>query len=335
MLTRILLILGLALDPAFVASTVTALGATISREYFDPKVGSEVEAALKTSLAAGRYSSATDDATLATLINRDLYGATHDKHLAVEARLDIPAQRERSAEQADESRAETVRRANGGVRAVQILPGNVGYLDLSTFFRPEEARDAIAAAMHLLAHSDALIVDMRFNSGGSPATVGLLVSYLIDPPGLLLFDIVHRAPLPTDHYATETVAPADRNVTRPVFVLTAATSFSGAEGFPFLLQERHRAEVVGETTAGAANAGRPYRVNARFSVTVPNGQIKSAVGGGNWEGTGVTPDVKAAAADALLVAHARALRGLIAREQPGPWRDSLERVLKTVETRMR
>jgi C-terminal processing protease CtpA/Prc len=329
----VLLMLLLTLDPAFVKATVESIGATIGQEYFDPKVGTEVDAALRRSLADGRYAGAADDQALATLINRDLYAATRDKHLNVEARLDIPAQRERSVSQADEARALAVRRSNGGVRAVQVLPGNVGYLDLSSFYRPEEAREAIGAAMHLLAQTDALIIDMRFNSGGSPGTAALVISYLIDPPGLPLFDIVHRAPMPPDHYATETVPRGDRNLTRPVFVLTAARSFSAAEGFPFLLQERRRAEVIGEVTAGAANAGRPYRVNARFSVTIPNGQVKSAVGGGNWEGPGVTPDVKTAAADALKVAHARALRGLIDREPPGAWKDTLEHALRTVEDR--
>ena len=68
-------------------------------------------------------------------------------------------------------------------------------------------------------------------------------------------------------------------------------------------------------------------------MTIPNGQVRSAVGGGNWEGAGVTPDVKAASADALKVAYARALRGLIDREIAGPWRDTLERALKTAESR--
>jgi hypothetical protein len=97
-----------------------------------------------------------------------------------------------------------------------------------------------------------------------------------------------------------------------------AIAFSGGEGLAFILQERHRAEIVGEVTAGAANAGRPYRINARSSVTIPNGQIRSAVGGGNREGTGVTPDVKTPAVDALKIAHARALRGLLDREVAGP-----------------
>jgi hypothetical protein len=63
--------------------------------------------------------------------------------------------------------------------------------------------------------------------------------------------------------------------------------------------------------------------------------VKSAVSGGNWEGAGVTPDVKTPAADALNVAHARALRQLVDRELPGPWRDTLARALRNVEGRER
>jgi C-terminal processing protease CtpA/Prc len=306
------------------------MGAMIEQDYFDPAVGAEVHAALRRSLAEGHYAGADSDAALAQLVNRDLFAATRDKHLNLEARLDIPAQRERSAPQAEESRAMEVRRSNGGVRGVQILPGNVGYLDLSSFMRPEEAREPMATAMGFLRHADALIVDMRANGGGSPGTVALFISYLLDAPGLPLFDIVHRAPLPPDHYATEMTPPADRDAKRPAYVLTSANSFSAAEGLPFLLQERHRAEIVGEVTAGAANAGRPYRVNARFSVTIPNGRIRSAIGGGNWEGAGVTPDVRTTAADALKTAHARALRVLIDREMPGPWKATLERLLKLI-----
>ena len=34
--------------------------------------------------------------------------------------------------------------------------------------------------MNLLAHSDALIIDLTKNGGGDPATVALLTSYLFD-----------------------------------------------------------------------------------------------------------------------------------------------------------
>jgi C-terminal processing protease CtpA/Prc len=48
---------------------------------------------------------------------------------------------------------------------------------------------------------------------------------------------------------------------------------------------------VGERTAGAANPGRPFPVNDHFEVAVPTGKVVSAIRGGNWEGSGVTPDV--------------------------------------------
>jgi C-terminal processing protease CtpA/Prc len=203
-----------------------------------------------------------------------------------------------------------VRRSNAGVRRVEILRGNVGYLDLSNFFRPEEARDTIATAMRLLGKADALIIDMRRNGGGSPGTVVFLLGYLIDAPGAALFEIVHRPPEPPDRYALDETLPAERDGQRPIAVLTSAQTFSGGEGLAFLLQERRRAEIVGEVTAGAANPGTTYPVNDRFRVNVPNGASRAPVGGGNWEGTGVTPDVKVPAADALQTAHDRLLRTL-------------------------
>ena len=188
---------------------------------------------------------------------------------------------------------------------MEILPGNVGYLNLTSFWRLEEAREPIGDAMSLLQRADALILDLRENGGGSPETVAFLMGFLFDEGGLPMFDIVSRLGNVVS-YATPASAPAQRHPRRPTCVLTSSRTFSAGEGFAFLLQERGRAEVVGERTAGAANPGRPYRVNELFEVTVPNGKVRSAVGGGNWEGRGVTPDIEVAAADALRVAHARA-----------------------------
>jgi C-terminal processing protease CtpA/Prc len=74
------------------------------------------------------------------------------------------------------------------------------------------------------------------------------------------------------------------------------------------------AQVIGEKTAGAANPGRPYPVNDVFEVTVPNGQIRSAIEHSNWEGDGVTPDVSVPAINALDIALDRAREDLRKRE---------------------
>jgi C-terminal processing protease CtpA/Prc len=89
--------------------------------------------------------------------------------------------------------------------------------------------------------------------------------------------------------------------------LTSARTFSGGEGFAFLLQELGRALVIGETTAGAANAAGRYRVNEYFEAQVSSSSVRTVKTGRNWEGSGVRPDVAVAEGDALRVAleHAR------------------------------
>src|SRR5262249_35026737 len=157
-----------------------SVGEIVSREYFDAATGERVDAALRRAAAAGRYDGATTADALASALSHDLYDATHDKHLVVEVVRERAAGPSATQAERDEARARFVRAANYGVRKIEILPGNIGFLDLSSFFRPEEARDAIATAMHLVRHADALIIDMRANGGGSPGTVALLVSYLLD-----------------------------------------------------------------------------------------------------------------------------------------------------------
>ena len=98
------------------------------------------------------------------------------------------------------------------------------------------------------------------------------------------------------------------------------------------LQERRRAIVVGERSAGAANPGRPYPVSARLEVTVPNGQVRTAFSGRNWEGKGVTPDVSVSAGDALRLAHIHALRELLTQASSGPWQQTLKRHLEALES---
>lgn len=283
-------------EPKLTRATVATAAALILDEYFDPVLAGRADAMLKERLTSRRYAGARSERSLAALMTHDLYATTHDKHLVVSV---VPAT-------LPKPRSVVGARENFGVQRAEILDGNVGYLHLTSFYHPEEAREAIAAAMKMLCHADALIVDMRDNAGGSPETVALVASYLFDEPELPLFAIVPRSGHGGGRYATEAPGVPERNGSRPVYVLTAARTFSAGEGMAFILQERGRAEIVGERTAGAANPGRPYRINDRFEITIPNGKVVSAVRGGNWEGVGVIPDVAVPASEALRVALRRA-----------------------------
>ena len=289
------------LAPALVRSTVNSIADTIAREYFDLPLAERMAAALRASAAAGRYPQTTPR-ELANALTGDLLQMSNDKHLAVGL-----VRGASSAAAPAVPREEQVRRSNGGVQRAEILAGNVGYLNLTSFWRPNEAEPAIHAAMDTLARADALIIDMRNNTGGSPDTVAILLGYFF-PPGLPLFSVEPRYG-EAIRYATSVDRRA-ADASRPLYVLTAERTFSAGEGLAFLLQQRKRAEIVGGSTAGAANPGRPYPVNETFEVVVPNGRVRSAVDGTNWEGRGVVPDVTVPEGTALEEAHRRALRRL-------------------------
>lgn len=313
-----------ALDHDTIASTVRGAADIFAAEYFDVPLSASVSRELKRRLDAGRYASSASNQELAAALTRDLLELTRDKHVAVQIR------RAATGGGAAQERRDVPTTA--GFRRTEILPGNIGLLDLAFFMRPVEHRDALAAAMKTLQPADALILDMRQNGGGSPGTVALLISYLVDEPGRPVFEIRPRTGA-VQVYATESPALAIRNGRRPVYVLTSPKSFSGGEGLAFILQDMKRALVIGEGTAGAANPGRGYPINDTFEILVSNGQLLTSGSERNWEGTGVTPDVRVPAADALGVAHLRAIDDLLAQTPVGPKRGDLSRVRMQLSNR--
>jgi hypothetical protein len=68
------------------------------------------------------------------------------------------------------------RMQNGTVRRAQILPGNIGYLEINAVPPPPMAKPPVDAPFVFLHDTDALILDLRGNGGGSPDTVALYLS---------------------------------------------------------------------------------------------------------------------------------------------------------------
>jgi C-terminal processing protease CtpA/Prc len=96
--------------------------------------------------------------------------------------------------------------------------------------------------------------------------------------------------------------PGNRLADKPAFVLTSSTTFSAAEGFSYDLKMLKRAMLAGETTSGRGHMGVQHRIDGHFTIRVPSMKVINPISKTNWEGTGVEPDVKAKAADALRTA---------------------------------
>ena len=305
--------------------------------YVFPDQAEQAATAVEAKLEAGEYDD-LDEVTLTERLTRDLQEITGDKHLRVVLgggpgpgphRQRVPEPKE---PEDHETRRLAMRRRgrldNFGIRQVERLDGNVGYLDVRRVAMPANAGPAIGAAMELVAGTYALILDQRQNHGGSPEGVVVWCSYLLDERPTHLNDIFHADTGETRQFWALPYVPGTRYTERPVYVLTSGHTFSGGEDFAYTLQALGRATVVGETTGGGAHPTRGFPISAAVHIGIPFARSVNPVTGTNWQGTGVVPDVAVPEAQARDVAYARALEQVLALDDvPPPIRDEAREAL--------
>jgi retinol-binding protein 3 len=284
--------------------------------YIFPDVAAQMERDILARVARGEYDSLSDAPRFASALTADLRSISHDKHIVVQwserpipgRTHTTPSPREIAAERERERKESKA--INFGFRTVERLSGNVGYLDLTYFDRPEFGRATAAAAMLFLRHTDALIIDLTDNDGGRPEMVSLLISYLM-PGQTALTGIYRRRDRRVAPSSTVPVPDSLKYLGKPVYILTSSTgTISAGEAFVYDLKLLKRATVVGEVSAGAANPGGMVRIGEHFQIFVPTGRAVSPITGTNWEGTGIQPDIEVPASKALKTAHLEALRVL-------------------------
>ena len=78
-----------------------------------------------------------------------------------------------------------------------------------------------------------------------------------------------------------------------MYILTGSRTGAGAEEFAYVLRRTGRATLVGEATVGAAHPGDVVSLHPQLEVFVPTGRSVVPFTGGNWEGGGVEPHVRA------------------------------------------
>lgn len=299
--------------------------------YIFPEVAVKMEAAVRVRAAAKEYAALTNGPALARKLTADLQAVSHDLHLAVEySDAVLPPDPEKPMEP-NPAEMEVLRRQmareNYGMERVEILKGNIGYLKINYFVSPEWNGETITAAMNYVANTDALIIDLRDNSGSMSAeAIPFFCGYLFEKP-THINSIYWRPTDKTVDYYSRAEVPGKRYLNKPVYLVTSARTFSGAEEFAYDLKNLKRATLVGDTTGGGANGGGSRRVNDHFSVWVPVARVINPITKTNWEGVGVAPDVRVPAFQALYTAHLTALRKSAQVAADTTWRGNLERLI--------
>lgn len=292
---------------------------TIVSLYVFPDSAKAMASFVDRQARAGAYDTIAKRPDLAQALTRDLRRAHPDAHLRIGYDPEEAARAADTTRRESRDRLPIDRRNNFFFQSARVLPGNIGYVEFSQF--PDtnaESRRTVRAAFQFVANTEALILDLRENRGGSAAMAAEIAGYFVAGRAHWS-DSYNRL---TDRW-TENWIENRQEITHgtqlsmPVVVLTSGFTFSAAEGLAYGLKHQRGARIVGERTGGGAHVLRRVPLGEGYLAFVPYIRSANVATRTDWEGTGVPLDLTVSAGDALLRA-----RELLLRERITPASDS-------------
>ncbi len=305
-------------------AAIDSLCILLNTYYVSAEKATQITNILQTNFKNGNYDKLTNPNLFTDSINETMRLISKDKHLnlafdpeGIKAQLKA----EMSVVAANESEnlqkyLSQIKRQSYGFKEIKMLEGNVGYLRIDNFFSPNYAAEVAIAALNFLSSSEAIIFDMRYNKGGDAAMIQVIISQLYKKDTTIhLNSFYHRATNTTSEMFTVPNLKGNKMPDIPVYVLTSKETFSAAEALAYDLQSLKRATIIGEVTAGGANAGNTAIVTEFFTLFLPSEKTINPITKTNWEVVGVVPDLITTATNALEKAHLIALENLVKLEK--------------------
>lgn len=296
----------------------------VGEHYVFPAKRSALSRALLEGRRAKRYD-VTDPSDLAERVTRDLAAAGKDPHLWLKHDPELYAEIKDKPPDPDQGiwTDETIREMHHGYSELRLLGGGVRYVRVTNLMWIDDVTGSVVDdAMRFLGDGRAIIIDLRGNGGGDPRAVQYLVSHFL-PDSRLLMTFDDRMTNTTTETRSLSYLPNGRIVGKPLYVLIDAGTASAAEELAYHVKQFRLGTLVGEGTAGAANNNTLFPIAPGFVLSVSTGRPHHPVGGDNWEGRGIAPDLACPPNLALDTAHLGALEKLMATET-GPGRAALE-----------
>jgi retinol-binding protein 3 len=325
-----------ALNNSARAAVIDALLKKIDSIYIFPDIAKKMGQTIRRRQANKEYDGITSGAEFAKVLTDHLREVCKDRHLEVEysAKTVSLDPTKPTAEEIARFR-ERGRRRNYEFRRCERLDGGIGLLQVDGFYPGEWMGDTLAAAMSFLGNSEAIILDLRYNTGGFGNGGTLLCSYFFEEETHLT-DSYNRSENTTRQVWTFPIVPRSRLVDKELYILTSNKSFSAAEALAYDMQALKRAIIVGETTGGGAHGTTIYKITDHFTAAIPFNRGINPVTKTDWEGVGVKPDVAVPANQALLTAHLMALKKALKRHSDdSELVDSLQRTIEEKEKELK
>ena len=170
----------------------------------------------------------------------------------------------------------------------RVLPSGLGYIAITSFKAPISGK--FRKTLESLKDTPAMIIDLRYNGGGSINEVLIMAGMFLDRK-YNFGKFVRRAG--SKRQSLRKFSAGGRNTqvySKPVIILTSKFSASGSELFASSLQELGRARVVGTQTCGCLlGISRKHRLRGGSELHISDIGFISAKGR-IYEKIGVTPD---------------------------------------------
>ncbi|MCT2557648.1 S41 family peptidase [Tsuneonella sp. YG55] len=309
-------------------TVVDAVRQLVRDRYVIAETGAALDAALAKAQANGDFAGLSGRA-LAEAINGVMRSVTPDGHLGASydpvRSADLAAHGGAFAGE-DELTPAMIRMIalnNAGFRRMEVLPGNIRYVDHTVFaWGTPESESALANAMEFLRGGSAIIIDHRRMGGGAAEAVAAMASYFV-PEGTPLMRFQTRGEEP--EVSVSGAAPFSL-AGKPVFVLTSSRTFSAGEEFAAHVDAFGFAKLVGETTGGGGFNNMFFALPGGHLISVSTSQALHARTGKGWERTGIAPAVAVPQDRALERAQAEAVAAMIPGARDGE-RQALEAIL--------
>ena len=160
--------------------------------YVFPDTAIKMSNCILKKLKQGAYDKITDPVAFSDALTIDLYSIHHDAHLMVKyapqefakPAIDHPAIIEDPFKKSKQD--------NFGLKKVEILKGNIGYINFDQFWADSiYGKVTVESALQFVSYTNALIIDLRDCGGGSEKTVNMISGYFLEKSTKRLKELGH------------------------------------------------------------------------------------------------------------------------------------------------